>query len=324
MNNTEKNKIKWTRIIRPMAISLVLVFLLSYATFAWMKRDWTPTLYQDNVKIAAGSSLTFIYVKDEEEYNIEHQSVNSLLGMNNFVFKSVSNCTGKSGDFFGLFYAATEQFDRYNYLDVQDDNKKDMIDKYGNPYTALGVVNGYIEMKFTVSSDINETKGIYLSKDSFIEGAEYKESDGNVVYEEGADANPNNVAAEAMRVSVTVHNEAGKYDDNNDMTYIFARTVTDHSGITNDYEEGYGYKANEGLRKDQSQYMKDSPNGSTSIKNMNASQKDAHLFDLAQGEVKELTVRIWLEGTDENCTDAIADSALSISLQFTAGDAKNP
>ena len=60
MNNA-KQKINWIRVLRPIALALALLFLLSYATYAWLKRDWKPKIHQENIKIVAGSSLTFIF-----------------------------------------------------------------------------------------------------------------------------------------------------------------------------------------------------------------------------------------------------------------------
>ena len=74
MNNAQK-KINWIRVLRPIALVLALVFLLSCATYAWMKRDWRPKIHQENIKIVAGSSLTFIF--DNEK--IDDISVNELL-----------------------------------------------------------------------------------------------------------------------------------------------------------------------------------------------------------------------------------------------------
>jgi hypothetical protein len=46
------------------------------------------------------------------------------------------------------------------------------------------------------------------------------------------------------------------------------------------------------------------------------------LFILEKGTQRTVTVRIWLEGEDENCTNDIADSALDLLLQFSAEDVK--
>lgn len=314
MKSTEKNKIKWIRVIRPMAMSLVLVFLLSYATFAWLKRDFTPTLTQENVKIVAGSSLTFVYVDKEEGYEIQQNSVNMLLGINDFEFQSVSNSTGRSNDFFGLTYGSSKMFDVYNHLDPQEDSNKSFVNAYDNPYTALGRTNGYIEMKFKVSTDIKDPVGIYLHKDSKIEGST-KDKNG-VAFPEKQLAH-NIQAANAMRVSVTVHGKVDSYEySSDDMEYIFARQETLHKGIINDYTDGDGYDADKQLQINEKDWIS---NGISAVA-LDGATKDTFLFVLSPDDAaKDVTVRIWLEGTDEDCQDAISDAELDIMLKFTAG-----
>lgn len=333
MKSTEKNQIKWSRVIRPMAMSLVLVFLLSYATFAWMKRDWTPTLTQENVKIIAGSSLTFVYIdpdKDENNYDISTASVNSLLGIKNFAFKSVSNSTGKSDDFFGLRYGTSPDLDAFDYLDVANDVSKDN-DVYGNKYTALGLTHGYIEMKFKVSADIDIDKkqGIYLDSSSMISGVDPQNAN-------------HTKAANAMRVSVTIHAAEGEADKE----YVFAKADTVHNGIMADYRDGVGHVAHGKYKSEQDKYMgaepitvvaldklkynAEDPNALDYAEeyyffnvNETTGDSDVFLFDLAGKTEREITVRIWLEGTDSDCTDEISDSALNLFLKFTAGPSKD-
>ena len=44
------------------------------------------------------------------------------------------------------------------------------------------------------------------------------------------------------------------------------------------------------------------------------------LFSLKKGVDKAVTVRIWLEGTDENCTDEVRDAEFQIQLRFAGTD----
>ena len=102
MNNNNEKKINWLKTVRPLALILVLVFLLTCATYAWMKRDWSRSVKQDDIKIQAGSSLKFIF--DGVEKN--DVSINELLNLKSFEFRSVSNCTGNKNDFFGLNFGS--------------------------------------------------------------------------------------------------------------------------------------------------------------------------------------------------------------------------
>lgn len=339
MNNAENKKINWLRIIRPIALALVLVFLLSYATYSWMRRDWTPKIHQENVKIQAGSSLTFIYGKD----NIDDIAVNELLDMPEFVFKSVSNSTGESDDFFRLNYSTKGSFyDTFGIIDDEDVDEK-MLELYDNKYTAYGRTCGYIELKFHIASENKDDifdKHIYLDG-SYIRGA----LDENKVL--------NDKAANAIRISVTVHGTGEEGDpEKDDVTYIFAKELLDkdgnpiltrvHTGITDEYINGYGYAADDAPRYDtsgteptkteliQNKYLpaegvplfksKEVKSFAALSKSVYEDETEAALFVLKKNTTRAITVRVWLEGEDPDCVDAIAGSALDLLLKFSAQD----
>ena len=322
MNNAQK-KINWMRVLRPTALALVLLFLLSYATYAWMKRDWTPKIHQENVKIVAGSSLTFIYGEDE----IDDIAVNELLGEENFVFKSVSNCSGYSDDFFALDYSTQGQYyDTFKKISLSELTTEQQA--LTTKYTELGKKYGYVELTFHIASATEGEvydKEIYLA-DSFING----------VAVEGDDVTTarNARAAEAVRISITVH----ATDTLPETNTIFARTATTHTGITNLHVDGYGYVANGASRYDRT--VNPPKLATTVVFNVNAASREEDLkitstgiktfadfatdplFVLEKGTKRAITVRIWLEGEDANCEDDIADSALDLLLQFSAKDVK--
>ena len=324
MNSTEKKKINWLRLLRPIALALVLIFLLSYATYAWMKRDWSPKIHQENVQIAAGASLTFIFGDDE----IDDFPINSLLNMQEFVFKSVSNCSGESTDFFSLNYSTQGEFyDTFNSVDETDLSQEELNLYADNKYTAFGRHFGYIELKFQIASDSEKEvfdKEIYLDG-SYING---------VLVENNESATElNEKAAEAIRISITVHGTGVEGDpDKDDATYIFARSATTHTGITNAHIDGVGFAADGAPRYDTTG---ENPVPSTIITSRHLpsegiplkqekeiktfdSFEDEYLFILDKGEQRTITVRIWLEGEDPNCENSIAGSALDLLLKFSA------
>ncbi len=316
--NNKKKRSKWFRAIRPIALVLVLVMILTYATFSWMKRDWTPTLSQNNVKIVAGSSLVFMFGDDELDDDIP---LNQLAGMNNFVFKSVSNCTGESEDFFALNYSPRgEHFDKFMHLST-DQVTNDELDESGaiNKEMLLGKKYGYVELTFGVKAAAGENdfdKIIRLANTSKISGAAT-----------GGNAN-NSAAAMAMRVSVTVP------DGNGGTRTILYSPRGEHKGITNNHIEGVGYAA-DGVNRysydeHSGNYVKvDKAKDDTDIvvskedvKTLvtgTENQNDA-LFTLKKGSTEQIIVRIWLEGEDSSCTDAVLNSELDILLRFEAVD----
>ena len=320
MNSTEKKKTNWIRILRPIALALVLLFLLSYATYAWMKRDWKPRVHQENVKIVAGSSLTFIFEDDE----IDDIPVNKLLNMDEFVFKSVSNASGESDHFFALNYSPQgEIHDTFNHLDENDIvNGYDTF--YSNIYTALGRSCGYVELQFKIASaaqgDVYD-KEIYLDKESGISGTVVEGDDKATAL--------NAKAAEAIRISITLHETATEPEQ----TTVYAKSTTSHKGITKAWVDSYGYIADGAPRYDTSvtppvlanevsnKYLDKAASlfEINTIKTFESFETDP-LFTLESGTQRTITVRIWLEGEDANCTDAIAGSAIDLLLKFSAKD----
>ena len=323
MNNA-KQKINWIRVLRPIALALALLFLLSYATYAWLKRDWKPKIHQENIKIVAGSSLTFIFGDKE----IDDVSVNSLLGEREFVFKSVSNCSGESEDFFALNYSSNGQYyDTFRKITLSELTHEQQ--KLDTKYTELGYLNGYLEFTFHIASSEEGAvydKNIYLT-DSFINGV--------VVEGDEATTSRNASAAKAVRISITAH----ATENLPKVTTVFAKDAIIHTGITNATKDEYGYVANGANRYDRSTTpptladkavfelngvtYSDYPLTETifGVKKFSDFATDP-LFVLEKNSNRTVTVRIWLEGEDENCTDSIADSALDLLLQFSAKDIK--
>ena len=296
MSNTEKKKVNWLRIVRPMAIALVLIILLSYATYAWLKRDWSPEILQSDMRIIAGSGLTFQF---EDGDNIDSANINDLLGLETIELKSVSSCSGKSEDFFALEYGLTG--DALKKLDPDDDLDPEEIAALTNEegkYTLLGKKYGYVDLTFTVSADVNNMSDqiVYLGDSSKIE----------ITY---VPEDSTHVPLNAMRVSITVDG----------VTRVFLPSTNgespvreNHTGITNSYVDGKGYTA-DGISLEDAQTR----HKEAKIFNSFFKGKDP-LFKIAPGEQKKVNVCIWLEGVDEDCQDDVAGSALDLLIEFTA------
>ena len=342
MNNAENKRINWLRIIRPIALALVLVFLLSYATYSWMRRDWTPKVHQENVKIQAGSSLTFRFAGEE----CDDIAVNTLLDMKQFVFKSVSNATGDSDDFFTLDYSTRGSFyDTFHHIN-EEDILEETLKNFDNKYTAYGYQYGYIELQFHISS---ADEGDKFDKNIFLKGSYIN----GVVDENDSDVTAlNNKASRATRISVTVHGTGIEGDkEQYDVTHVFAKAQVDengniltdengdpiltrlHSGITDEIVDdkyaAHGVERYSSVNppvKTEYIYPK---NGSPIqlLKSQTVQTFEAlgekPIFVLKQGTTRAITVRIWLEGEDPDCEDEIAGSALDLLVKFSAQDIYN-
>ena len=134
-------------------------------------------------------------------------------------------------------------------------------------------------------------------------------------------------AVKAIRLSVTVHGKDGEPDE----TKIFAsEEMLYHTAVSNEWEDGKGFVASgeyinemtpEGIYKtdgDGNPVRDEELLGNLEIHTF-AEFEETPLFTLGSDETKTLTVRIWLEGADEeNCYDDVAGSELDLLLQFSA------
>ncbi len=308
-----KKRINWLRLLRPLSLILVIILLLTGYTYAWMKREWTPTITQENIKIAAGSSLAFQFAETGE--TVDEISVNDLFNLGEgkeFEFKSVSNFSGNSDDFFKLDYSQGAGYERYENIIPYADRNNDSP----SYYRTKGIENGYIEMTFNVISPSGEQgkKEIYITEESKIVPSDSSDEDAQK-------------AVKAIRLSVTVHGDGNVLDE----TKIFAsEEMSYHTAVTNEWKDGEGFIASgEYINEmDSEGVYKTDGNGNPVrdgelLKNATiytfADFNEQSLFTLEAGETKTLTVRIWLEGADEeHCYDDVAGSELDLLLQFSA------
>lgn len=339
-NQTEKKKINWFRTIRPIALLLVLVTLLTYATYSWMKRDWTPEVHQENIKIVAGSSLVFLF---NENAMTESSSITDLVdGFEDFVFKSVSNSTGKSDDFFALKYSARgKYFDEYKKIKVSEIEDAEIKDEYKDPeqtqddvydtrmnYTLLGKNHGYIELTFAVKALEGTKTKVKLDENSYIRAAANAKDDTKA-----------QTAVAAMRVSITVPDATS---NDGTKTILFVPTVDgtpagsvhSHEGVSTDTKDRtpvyltkeYDTEENyEEVRPGVPKLRKDVDknlvrNANDDLRGLPDADQNYDLFTLnSEGNPEQIIVRIWLEGEDVDCTDEkILGGELDILIKFAA------
>lgn len=312
MNNNNEKKINWLKTVRPLALILVLVFLLTCATYAWMKRDWSRSVKQDDIKIQAGSSLKFIF--DGVEKN--DVSINELLDLKSFEFRSVSNCTGKKNDFFYLNFGS---------IGKGDDKFLKLTAPTEDENTSFAAKNGYLVLDFTVAVDFKEGG---TASDVFIDAASYIRA----TLKTGEGNSYNERAAKAVRISVTVDGETKVFANNNqvletDFTSEEIKEGVDYKldAITNAQKDGK-YLADGVERYDEFEgtYIeKDDIDVTTPLKKeaipgvLGGSEIKVCTLDEANPE-KNITVCIWLEGEDPRCEDYIAGSALDLLLKLSA------
>ncbi len=320
MSRQTSRKLKY--IIRPLAMILITSLLLVYGTYSWVRRQWTPTVEQSGIKIATGDSLSFMF--DDNVLGFQ-TSLNALLGVENFVLKSVSNASGESADFFTLEYSHLGLgYESYKLI-----KQKDLINtnvEESKRWTELGKQYGYVEMTFRIYAPTgNQTSYVYLSGDSYIRRA--------IGESMGIDPSL------CVRLAVSC---SGR-------TLIFAsdeRIAKDpqHTGVNPQGAEGIERVSDGQTRCEMDEdgkvkldpatgehivqhlfYIQNTPYSAFDTALLHAfseydgSSVEKTLFSLVgDNAFEDVTVRIWLEGVDPDCVNEIAGKELDLLLKFAA------
>lgn len=304
----------WKKMVRPVTMLLIMITLFTYVSFSWMRREWTPTIEQTGITIATSGSLVF-QMGEGSEYT-DGKTINEIVNLKDFYLIPVSNCTGETDDFFKLEQTTPGQ-EMYVYLDKSD---------YGGKPLEMGKNNGYLEFKFQLHAPDGEsgTRYIYLHEDSKIENAQ------------GTTGDP----ASCVRVSISQGTQSAK---------IFRQDATKgHTGITNE-KNGDNYAA-DGLHyyiPGTYDTTKDEGEKQTEVvvngvkKALEVSTVAVHDFDEYSGKTDgkydpakamfqmtagldaanptvEITVRVWIEGTDPNCESSISNGQINLLIKFAS------
>lgn len=301
-----------------MVLLSVSVTLVS-VSYSWIRRQWTPSVSGQNLRIEASGALAF-----KLDGNVTNTvTLTDGLG-SGFVLRPVSNSSGKSEDFFSLDRSDNDEF-KYAYEHITRDpnstNWKSAASKYGYIETSFYILYGDGSDSSTSGSSDGRVKFVYLDT------AELKNSMENTLN-----------AAQAARVSVSVE-KASK-----DVTYIFGNAENDNAFAITDEKEGDTWIADgvryyvpgsdyvvsrevsEGvsLYKDvRVEDMKSYNGGFTSLDGMEGTYVDPSrcLFEMQSRTAnKKVTVRVWLEGCDPICSDDIAGLQLDLLMSFAAAD----
>ncbi len=305
---------------------LLTAVLLTYVSYSWIKRDWSPRIEQSGITIATGNTLSFVF----DETATMEKTLDELLGVQDFKLKSVSNATGRSGDFFSLSVSASGN----EYATLHHISRNDIANPPNDASllnTELGKQFGYVDLQFTVQAPNNDTN----------EGTRYVYIDPSSVIENVGDVD----VISAIRISITLSSGTG--DVVQGTTYILGATSKIHQGISNQALPGsstvkyamdgvlrYTGYTPEGVLIPASEVIHDGVsypivqnyenNGGRLYTfadfNGGENQNDPTktLFPLEDGQQQTLTVRIWAEGEDPNCSSIISGKAFNLKLKFSA------
>lgn len=303
---------KTVSMIKILSLMLVLVFLLAYVSFSWIKREWSPKISQDNISIATSGALVFQFTENGNEVTT-NKSVNEILGVNDFALRPVSSSSGKAGEFFTLEHGkevGEEQFKHLNFIS----------EGYASE-SALGIRYGYIVLNFKLMLSTLEgdeaRRFIFLNPNSKIEstseGQDVTSAIRISIFSEQAGIEPIIVSTETAKMQDSVGVNTAKRGDGSfiaDGERLFDTYVPDGEQIRNEKSE-----SGVDLLKKQTIRTLEECDGETSTGEF--AQSEA-LFAIDPHSSVNITVCIWLEGEDPLCNDAITEDQISLLLQFSA------
>lgn len=318
-----RNKTKMlSALIKPIAMLLVLIFLLVATSYAWIKRNWQPTIEQKGLTVSTGGSLAFKLSNSAPAttYFSINDAFPSYSG--DFELRAISSLSGDGTDFFNISRDGDGKA-IFNKVFETADNADD---------------NGYIHVSFIVVSneaDINSeqasryTRYVYFSPDTVLEDtvsfaqsaaaalrisltttASTSTSTNTILLwnrEEGT------VAARESHIAVDprLREGAGSDHSNANVFYAHGKEVPEEQfEFDNDlHERNYDIKPLDyycGFKKTNGEIDETSPD------------PDRCLFSISAGDTRNVVLRIWLEGQDKNCTDQLAARQINMKLIFSS------
>lgn len=322
-------KKKWLAFVRPATLLLMMIFLFSYVSYAWMRREWTPYIEQSGITISTSGSLVFQL--DNSAMGGAGMSINKILNLDDdFVLNPVSNRNGGTHGFFGLDLTSEEKDTTYKHIEVTDSTA-----------TAIGIQNGYIEFKMALYSPDpdNEIRYIYIHPDSHIQ-----------LHQTVQDSNEEEFkkVINCIRVSITLIS-TGKtiifvpeQDHNGSPTtnpvHSGVNDIKDPNDNTKYLMDGARFYEAENVKSPATTYggedivvsadtaevctLKKYMAGCTTENDTPNPTSENTLFELkADGLLSSqqwIIIRIWAEGTHEDCDEDIAGAQIDLKLKFTS------
>ncbi|MBO5758016.1 MAG: hypothetical protein J6S28_09970 [Clostridia bacterium] len=313
-DQSKLNKATRWRLVRPAILLLLTVLLFSYVSYAWLNRQWTPSIKQDGITISTSSSLVFLLDKGDTTTSMRIDQVLDL--DKDFVLRPVSNASGRSQDFVTLNMAGEEK--DYHYQHITPPETSAVPD-----YSQLGIENGYIEFNMALGSVDTAASKQYI----------YLHHDSRIAFHGDATSELSRVV-NCIRISLTIRSGSESISEK---TYIFVPdtvATTAHMGV-DPKKDGVKYFDTETEVMipppitTEVKHLKDCMAGRAVDSNGEETfspTDDNTLFTLEVDPDTSapvwITVRIWAEGTDANCDDTIAGQQIDLMLKFAAIEAQ--
>jgi len=306
---------KLRRVLSAFLAVWLCVMLIAF-TYTWVSRNWTPSITSKDINIASSGALVISVLSDTSAVHTE-VSLNDVVGLEvdkSFTFKQVSSQDGVnffwkdfsptvSGEDPAVFYKITSgDIHKKDYIDTRfclklDDSLETSKYIFIHPETVINYVKEQLE-----DPDLAQAIRISLTYDK------------DIVSESGTQT-----VTETVILGNLEDNE-GVVNAREDATVNdrYKAVLPDADGKTELDEDGaLGYQVIYGLQYfncGRTSFDMDDPFNESNYNFKRDSSKA--LFTLNPGEQKWVTMKIWLEGQDENCVEAIAGEKFNLVLKF--------
>ncbi len=272
--------------------ALWLCLLLVILSYAWVVRNWTPSIEQEDLQINKAGALVISLTGDD---NYETLSLNKVVGIDSFIFKQVSSQNGQN--FMWLDFMPTLDQKPAKYAKVTDAQKENYIEtqfalKLDDTLTTDRYIFVHPESFLSDTTDVHVSNAIRIALDYTVTEADGSET--NHVYILGNTPEGQEVD---YSTSAVLADADGKEQD--DPTAVSQQKV-------------YSLQYFNGGRTT----AFDSTNPANPENYNFTPDPDRMLFTLKPGELKWITLRIWLEGADEYCVNEIAGQYFDMNLKF--------
>ncbi len=272
------NKKNIFKIILLVAFTVLLVI----SSYAWFQDKSNPQISLSDIKISAAEGL--VIKLDPDSAGRKTVDLNSVLdSFDEFELKQVSSVDASN------FYTID-----FNEGLVLTDPEFVLLDEANGSVTKM-IENGYIDFNFYLQTE-NYPKHVYIHRDTTIDGPAY----------------------DAIRISLSYTNP----ETNNYTSLIFGKTA--ENGISDEYTTNAIIKAGSfkygNISSDfyttQLVRLFSEKDGGRSSSDDDEIDTDRLLFTIPANTRVPINLKIWLEGGDIDCTNALASTYLNVLFKF--------
>jgi len=291
-------------------IAWVLLLMVVFSD-AWIARNWTPSVSQNSITISSSSALLISLDKDGETL-VNTIDLNEMLNSDEFTLQQVSSHDAKV-------------FHKVDFLPTLQPNT--------SPKYSTEVEGSYVDYTFYLMRQISNNPEEASEKLLFIH------PDTHITSVSG-----NEDVNKAIRVAITIDNYPPIILSNCPDNYNDSRsTVAANATAATAGEEGFegdvylNYSSEPGAQNklntaaiatQMSKGLLYYHGGRTSYDNDGDVTNDYDftpdvsraLIKMQEGQICTVNVKIWLEGGDDACTEAIAGQVFDFMLKFDSVD----